>query len=108
VSTKAATEGQLGELHNKVATVLTNALKVVEKAQDRYLMEEDVPLEMPLPEVSAPLLSVAAKFLADNKITCVPEESSALTDLEAQLEAKRKRREGKRLAVGNVIPMTGT
>lgn len=105
MASKAATEGQLGELHNRVAAVLTKALRVVEKAQDAYL-EEDVPLE-PMPEVSAPLLSVATKFLADNKITCVPEESEALTDLEATLKAKRERKDRKRLSVGNVIPMTG-
>lgn len=105
MSAKAATEGQLGELHHKVATVLTNALKVVEKAQEKYLLEEDVPLDMPLPEVSAPLLSVAAKFLADNKITCAPEESAALSDLDAQLAEKRAKRERKRLTVGNVVPM---
>lgn len=99
----AATEAQLGELHSKVAQVLSNALKVVEKAQTMYL-ESDVPLDV-MPEVSAPLLSVATKFLADNKITCTPDESSALSDLDKTLTDKRAKREGKRLSVGNVIPM---
>lgn len=59
-----------------------------------------------MPEVSAPLLSVATKFLADNKITCVPEESAALTNLEETFKAKRERKL-KKLSVDNVIPLAG-
>lgn len=89
-----ATEEELGKLHNKVAKVMANALDVVEKAQENFL--DAVEIDVPVPEVSAPLLSVITKFLNDNKITCVPSESAGLSDLAERLKKKRKR-------VGNVV-----
>lgn len=94
MTVKAASEGALGELHSKVAKVMSNALDVVEKAQEHWL-EGDA--DEPRPEVSAPLLSAITKFLNDNKISCVPEDSKEMSDLEKRLMAKRK------TSVGNVV-----
>lgn len=93
----AATEGQLGALHARVAQVLTGALDVMDKAQQNYL-EAGPDSELPPPEVNASLMSVMTKFLADNKITCVPEESESLSGLEARLAQKQRRKR-----VGNVV-----
>lgn len=98
-----ATESQLGDLHNKVAQVMVNALDVVERAQDVYL---DAPVDSLVdavrPEVPATLLSVITKFLSDNKITCVPEEASTGNALQGKLDGMRARRK----QVGNVVHMT--
>ena len=99
---KAATETQLGELHAKVATVMTNALDVVAKAQEQYLENEADDIG-PMPEVSAPLLGVMTKFLSDNKISCLIEESGAMGELAQTLAEKRSAR---RKRVGNVVHMT--
>lgn len=103
MTTNAATEGKLGELHGKIAEVMTNALAVTEKAQEQYLENEAEDIGPP-PEVSAPLLSVMVKFLNDNKISCQIEDSNKMSDLAAQLEAKRKSRR----QVGNVVHLTDT
>ena len=103
MTTNAASEKNLGSLHDKVAKVMVNALEVVEKAQQVYL---ELPVEDtvgPAPEVSAPLLGVITKFLADNKISCVPEESAGMSELAQRLANKNKRK-----SVGNVVHMTGT
>lgn len=101
MANKAATEGQLGELHARVARVLTGALDVMDKAQEAYL-EAGPDSELPPPEVNASLMSVMTKFLADNKITCVPEDNANLSELETRLRDKRAAR---KLRVGNVVPI---
>ena len=99
MTTNAATESKLGALHAKVAQVMVNALDVVEKAQEVYLeLPADDENIGPAPEVSAPLLSAITKFLNDNKITCVAEDSEAMSELAEKLANKRKRR-----TVGNVV-----
>lgn len=111
-----ATETQLGELHNAVAKVMTNALTVSEVAQEVYLRKteyikdnpDDPDMLMALPErppeVPATLLSVITKFLADNKITCIPEESKQGNELQDKLNAMRAN--GRRKSVGNVVHLT--
>lgn len=93
-----ATEGALGDLHSKVAEVMTNALRNIETAQMNWantpVTDSDDELVMPHdpPEVNPALLSVMVRFLDSNKITCTTADSGALSDLERQLEEKRKRR----------------
>lgn len=107
----AAKESQLGALHEKVATVMVRILDQVEKAQDNFeqIMEavdtadEDLQeklKDLVMPEVSPAMLSAMTKFLSDNKITCLPEESKAMSDLEKELATKRTRRR----PVGNILP----
>lgn len=62
----AASEGALGELHNTLAKVLTDAVKS--------------------DGVSASVLAVAANFLKHNNITCAPSESNAVGALQEALE----------------------
>ena len=93
-----ATEEALGDLHNKVAKVMTNALDKVITAQENPVTGEDgEPVEVP---VNPALLSVVTKFLAENKITCAPQEGNAMSDLEKKLAAKKQTR---RKVVGNVV-----
>jgi hypothetical protein len=96
----AATEGKLGDLHNKMAQVMGNALNQLEVQQQAYDMamakaiEEQNPELAPAaePNLNPALLSVIARFLDSNKITCVPEAGNTMGDLERKLEAKKARR----------------
>jgi hypothetical protein len=102
MSRDAATEATLGKLHEKVAKVMLGALETIETAQDIYMdiavNDPDKAKEFPNPpEVSASLLGAMTKFLADNKITCIPEESKAGSELANKLANRKK-------AVGNIIP----
>lgn len=101
MTVKAASEGALGELHNRVANVMKGALDVYDAAQRDYLDKVDTgdTQDVIVPEVNASLLSVITKFLSDNSITCVPEESDAVTGLAASLKEKR----AKRKSVTNVV-----
>lgn len=94
-----ATEEVLGTLHQRVAKVLTNALEAVIETQENGSVEDKDgnPIEYTL---NPALLSVATKFLSDNKITCAPMEGNAMSDLEKSLAAKAKTR---RRVVGNVV-----
>lgn len=104
----AATEAIMGLLHAKVASVMVKALDNVEAAQTAFkdALEsgnEDAVMEAlgNMPEVSPALLSAVTKFLADNKITCQPEDDANLGGLAERLKAKQS---GKRKAVGNIVP----
>ena len=99
-----ATEKQLGELHGRIARVMDNALKHIERAQEDFNGDQSDEL---YPELNPALLSVVAKFLDQNKITCAVEESQALTDMQRRLEAKKAKRQSR--TVGNVSYLdTGT
>ena len=91
MTTRAASESVLGELHRKIAKVMSDTLTVVEVAQDRYL-ENDEAVEPPA-QVSAALLSVMVKFLADNSITAAPEESTEMSELEKKLQERKNKRQ---------------
>ena len=100
-----ATEGTLGDLHNKVADVMIGALATIEKAQEAYsAMDTEVIAEKGIkePELNPALLSVMVRFLDANKITCAPEAGNTMSDLEQRLADKSK----KRRAVGNVVHLT--
>jgi hypothetical protein len=100
-----ATEGTLGELHNKVAQVMISALDHIEKAQEVYeATDVEVLAEQGRkePELNPALLSVMVRFLDANKITCAPEAGNTMSELEQRLADKSK----KRRAVGNVVHLT--
>ena len=111
MSKNAATEDELGALHAKVAKVMSRAIDQIDRAQDMFdvqmgafeqLPDEDkviAPIEPPT--LSAPLMSVMTKFLADNNVTCAPADSQGLTGLEQALANKKKRK-----SVGNIVSMT--
>lgn len=103
---KAATEQELGELHSKVARVMSDALDVYDKAQTVYLELSPEDLKesgIDPPVVSPPLLAVVTKFLNDNKISCVPEDSKEMSELAERLRAKREGRRAIRTADGKVV-----
>jgi hypothetical protein len=92
-----ATESTLGELHNKIAKVMTNALdKVITKQVTPDKDENGNDIDAP---VNPALLSVITKFLAENKITCAPEIGNTMSDLEKKLAEKQATRR----RVGNVV-----
>lgn len=109
MSKNAATEAELGKLHEKVAKVMTNAIAQIEQAQAVYeAIPDDVKVEQVLiepPSLSAPLMGVITKFLSDNSITCAPEASTEMSGLERALREKAEKR-GLRKAgnASNVIP----
>lgn len=88
----AANEKTLGDLHAAVAKVLTDALQGQQVAG--YLdpeTGEEVPGQVIPP--SAAIITVAAKFLKDNNITCEPAEDNELGALrDAMAERQRKLR----------------
>lgn len=99
----AATEKELSELHKKVAKVLLRKLDSADQAA--FLLLKHTDDETPLPEdireyleeqmdASPALLTVITKFLKDNDITAVIDESKELSDLDKALAEKRKRRVG--------------
>lgn len=108
-----ATEKELSVLHKKVAEVLLKKLQSSDQAiyllakyhpidDEEDLLPEDVRdyLEKQM-DASPALLTVITKFLKDNDITAVVEESKELSELDKRLAEKSARRK----SVGNVIPM---
>ena len=68
----AANEGSMGKLHDLLA------LQLIAKIESA--------------EASASELAVAAKFLKDNNITCMPTEDNAIGELEEKLKQRRNKR----------------
>ncbi len=100
----AATEHELSELHKKVAKALLRKLESSDQAtillakyhdSDESQLPDDVVeyLEEQM-DASPALLTVITKFLKDNDITAVVDESKELSDLDKRLDEKRKRRVG--------------
>lgn len=96
MSKNAATEGALGELHAKVAKVMSRAIDQIDTAQVLYdATPDEVKQErgdLDPPTLSAPLMGVITKFLADNSITCAPEQSEEMSGLERALTEKKNKR----------------
>ena len=98
---ETATESSLSALHAQIARVMKRELDVYESAQNWFLKFGDTPyttedgetVEFPQPPQMPPaLLSAITKFLKDNDVTAVPEDSDELSELEQALAVKRKRR----------------
>ena len=68
----AANEGSMGVLHDLLARQL---IAKIESGG-----------------ASAAVLAVAAKFLKDNNITCMPTEDNAIGELEEKLKQRRSKR----------------
>lgn len=108
MTNKAATEGELGDLHKAVAKIMSLTVRNLYKSQELFdealeAAKGDPTAVMDIivtrPEVSPAFLAAVTKFLADNKITCQVEDSKELSDTQKIIAEKQKRR------VGNVIPM---
>lgn len=88
----SATEKRLGELHQKVAEVLIDALDGDElPAYTDPETGEELPAKAIPP--SAAIIAAATKFLKDNEITCQPSEDNALGELEQRMAARRTKRQ---------------
>jgi hypothetical protein len=112
MASNSANEQELGALHAKTAKVLSQALEILDVAQLAYIetgglqTPKNEELGLPAlyanpPMLSPALMSAITKFLKDNSITAQPEDSVTMSDLEAALAEKRKRREIRR--VDNVL-----
>jgi hypothetical protein len=94
----AATDKELSDLHNKVAKVLLQKLDSSDQATlllaefSDDLPEEVVEYLEKQMDASPALLTVITKFLKDNDITAVVDESKELTDLDRRLAEKRQRK----------------
>lgn len=114
----AASDKELSVLHSKVAAVLLKKLDSADQAtyllskyEVRISEDEEGDEDLTIPEevynflvkqmdASPALLTVITKFLKDNDITAVVDESKELTDLDRRLQSKQYRR-----VVGNVLPL---
>ncbi len=88
MSKKPASDKQLSALHEALATVIA--------AQVQETLVELDDAGNPVSEVysaTPALLTVAARFLKDNDITCTVEDSKGLTELADELASRRKRRD---------------
>lgn len=98
----AANEDELGNLHTKVARTLSDMLD-----GDVIPAEYDEEGQELAPEIktkpSAAILTVAAKFLKDNNITCTPSKENALGELEEKLKANRAQREARRVKQADLV-----
>ena len=102
----AATDKELSELHKKVSGVLlrqldsaTYAASLLARFRDE-LPDEVREFIMKQVDASPALLTVCTRFLKDNNVTAVVEDSKELSDLEKRLATKRERK-----VVGNVVPI---
>lgn len=87
----AATEQRLGELHAKVAEVLSDALDGEELPAWTDPETGDVqPAKRLAP--SAAIIAAATKFLKDNEITCDVSKNDALNSLEEKMAKRRAMR----------------
>jgi hypothetical protein len=83
-----------------MAQVMGNALDHVSQQQEAYGIAMALAIENADPEMAPAaepnlnpaLLSVIARFLDSNKITCVPEIGNAMGELERKLALKKERR----------------
>lgn len=92
MSKGAAKENKLASLHDVLATVLIKQLSEVSVEEDEA--GEQVQFFTATPA----LLTACMKFLKDNDITCVPDETSSVQTLKDQL-AERKQGHGKVIAL---------
>lgn len=111
MTTNAATEGKMGSLHDRVATLLDLALSNYQRRQELFAEQadklesmlaeaqedEDNPFkglrlsDLVMTEVPAALINSAITFLKNNEITCAPESSGTMSALQERLNQKRRK-----------------
>lgn len=94
----SSTSNELGELHKVVANVLSKQVGQIFEEKN----EEGVIVDRYYAATPA-LLTVAARFLKDNDITCEIEDSKGMSDLQAELD-KRKKGRGKLTDISALLP----
>lgn len=83
----AANEDLLGKLHSAVANVLLEAMKG--QTLPGYSDEDGNEVEAQVLPPSASVMTVAAKFLKDNNITCEPSDDNELGALAAVMSRRQ-------------------
>lgn len=85
----AANEAVLGKLHEAVTKVLLEAL---EGTKTEGYVDPDTAefIEGQIIPPSAAVITVAAKFLKDNNITCTPAEDNELGELARKMAERQK------------------
>jgi hypothetical protein len=105
----AASEDALGSLHDKLATILTEALEGDELPgytdKDPETGEETWVPPKRLPP-SAAIITAAAKFLKDNNITCSVSTGNKMDELKKAAEKREAARLARRATM--VTPTTMT
>lgn len=113
VAIVAANESVLGKLHARLTEVLVEALQG--QMTESYIDPDtgDVVEGTALPP-SAAVLTVAAKFLKDNNITCAPAEDNEMGELQRTLTERQAKLRGKpmdaadRASVMDSLPFMGS
>ena len=90
----AANEKKLGDLHEKVADVLAQALNGHE-VDTGEVDDDGKPIKYRMAP-SAAIIAAATKFLKDNDITVVPSQDNALGRLKEAQEARAEARKARR------------
>lgn len=89
----AADETALGDLHNKVALVLSDLLDGTELPTGEQNDDgEEIKQVMP---PSAATITAAIQFLKNNNITCTPAKDNALGELQEKIAAREARRKAR-------------
>lgn len=92
----AANETVLGKLHDAVAKVLTEAMQG-QQVEGYIDPDTGEAVEGQVIPPSAALITVAAKFLKDNNITCEPAADNELGALQKIMEDRQKNLRGAKL-----------
>lgn len=89
----SASEKQLADLHAQLARVMATALEgtPVEGYEDPETGEYVEGTTIP---PSASVMTVVAKFLKDNEITCRPDEDNELGELQRLMEERQRKLRG--------------
>lgn len=116
MSNNAAQESKLGALHERVAQILLLTLENYETRQrvvhanleelkelaardESGLLKGIDILSLAKEEVPVNLVMAAISFLKNNEITCIPEASGGVSELEQRLHDKRAKRSIANLSV---------
>lgn len=94
----AANETKLGALHEKVATVLTEALEGNVIPAEFDSEGEEIAPEVRMPP-SAAIITSAIQFLKNNNITCAPSEDNSMGKLRDAVAARQAQREQRRKTI---------
>lgn len=87
----AASESELGNLHDKVARTLSKMLDG-QKMPDYIDPETGEAVEGNVLEPSAAVITASIQFLKNNNITCTPSKDNGLGELEQKMRERQEKR----------------
>lgn len=92
-----ATDKSLGNLHAILADVLAEQV-----AESVIEIDEETKTVVTTYTATPALLTVAARFLKDNDITCGIEDSKSLSDVKEELKNRKKRSKNKLAGITHI------